>query len=288
MSAHIPKTQEEVLTGLIAEVVSAILQAAKLGTLDIDNFFVKRVLLQAEKVKQANWSIYYELLAYIEMYKRNFKKANQFLDNALKLNSSNITALVNRQRILMNLGCFDEVEKWILENYRYDDIDLYSAQSMFHIAVANLDFRNFMKYYENSYNKLSLVMDVKEIANHFPNYDELAKDIECIGLNKALFKQAMIFIYTFHRQITHEAYQPYFKIDTSDIPTLIVEMFLNIDVDTAIGLTSDFEEAFVDFALEQDNMDLLRKFSVFIKPSSLLDSNKEYPVYAGINKNWVV
>lgn len=288
MSTPIPKTQEEVLTDLIGEVVSAISQAAKLGTLDIDNFFVKRVLLQAEKIKQANWSIYYELLAYIEMYKRNFKKANQYLDNALKLNSSNITALVNRQRILMNLGCFDEVEKWILENYRYNDIDLYSAQSMFHIAVANLDFTNFMKYYDNSYNKLSLIMDVKEIANHFPNYDELAKDIECIGLNKALFKQAMIFIYTFHRQITHEAYQPYFKIDTSDIPTLIVEMFLNIDVDTAIELTSNFEEAFVDFALEQDNMDLLRKFSVFIKPSSLLDSNKEYPVYAGINKNWVV
>ena len=70
--------------------------------------------------------------------------------------------------------------------------------------------------------------------------------------------------------------------------TLIVEIFLNINEEKAVELTSDFEEAFVNFAIEKNEMDFLRKISVFIKPTNLIDWNEQYSVYKGIDEDWMV
>lgn len=287
MATPIAKTKEARQREIINELISAISNYEAQDSF-INQSFLQRISKEADELKEANWAMHYELLAYIQMYKKNYLQADKYFLNAIRLQPLDTVRMLNHKWILMALGRFDEVEDWILKNYSYDSIDKYSIQSFYQISLANLEFSNLKKYIEQSYSRLSLEMDLDAPKANIIELEKLANDIEQIHIDKALFKKAMIFIYRFFRKHSHNAFRPFFKIDTSDMPTLIIELFMNVEVNKAVELTSDFEEAFVDFSIEQDDMELLRKFSVFIKPSSLLDLDKEYPVYTGINKDWVV
>lgn len=288
MSNPVLETKTERLIKLKSSLIDVISDRRDSGLISVDEFFLFKTLKQADILKEGNWSLYYEILAYVSVIKKDYAAADIYFRKAIKSNPTDLNIVLNHNRILLLLGKFDEVQKWIVSTYPIDQIDIYSCQMLFLTSLVNLDFEKFKNYIENSYKILDLSYDLSRTMQNVTDLEKLSHDLECIDLSKALFKEAIIFIFMFYKGLTFDAFKPFFKIDTSYPATLILEIFLNITEEQAVSLTSDFEEAFINFSIEKDEMDFLRKFSIFIKPSGLLDSTKEYSMYKGIDGDWVV
>lgn len=288
MSNPVPETKSERLIKLKISLIDVISDRRNSGLINVDELFLQRTLREAERLKDANWSLYYEILAYMNIIRKDYVSADKNFRKAIKSNPTDDSIVLNHNRVLLLLGLFDEVEKWILTTYPIDQIDVYSCQMLYLTSLVNLDFKKFKEYLGNSSKSLALMYDLTKTMENALEIEKLSVDLEYIGLSKDLFKEALIFIYTFYKGLTFDAFKPHFKIQSTEMNTLIVEIFLNINEEKAVELTSDFEEAFVNFAIEKNEMDFLRKISVFIKPTNLIDWNEQYSVYKGIDEDWMV
>jgi hypothetical protein len=288
MSNPVPETKSERLIKLKISLIDVISDRRNSGLINVDELFLQRTLREAERLKDANWSLYYEILAYMNIIRKDYVSADKNFRKAIKSNPTDDSIVLNHNRVLLLLGLFDEVEKWILTTYPIDQIDVYSCQMLYLTSLVNLDFKKFKEYLVNSSKSLALMYDLTKTMENVLEIEKLSVDLEYIGLSKDLFKEALIFIFTFYKGLTFDAFKPHFKIQSTEMNTLIVEIFLNINEEKAVELTSDFEEAFVNFAIEKNEMDFLRKISVFIKPTNLIDWNEQYSVYKGIDEDWMV
>lgn len=266
-------TKAQVLAKLINELILALNPVNNIGLIDLSLVPLDRIQKNAKDCISEAPSYYYQLLGLIEAYKANYSQSDKYFKNAIQLNKSDLDIQLNHLNIRLILGHTKEVKDWILKNYPINEIDIYALHKLFLVSMFDLDFTDFNRYYYAS--KSSLVMGdaIKNLFEGSHYFDTLLKDLEKINVNKQDFKDVLLFVYHFYSIHTHAYFEPIFRIDDKYTHSLIVNIYMNVDIETAIDLTSDFEDAFVNFAIEKNRNNYLSQFSVFFKPISCIDED---------------
>lgn len=270
MGTSKPKSKKEALSELINNLVDTLHSKGNSGLIEPNEFLLRKTLNLAEPFMDADPANYWHLKGLIEANRCNFKQADINFKNAIKLDKSRIQIQMNYLNILLALGKTEEVGSWITDNFVPKDVNYYCLSHLFTLGLLNLDFTTFNKYYAAASHDSILPAALVEQIKTIPNIERMKTYLDELNVSKVDFKAVMRFILIFFSEKTLEVFSPHFSME-QDADSLEINLYLNIDVKTAVKLTNEFESKFVQFALEEGKPDYLSHFAVFFRPSSLLE-----------------
>lgn len=278
MAPRAPKTKEQVLLGLVEDTVKSYFHQQK-GISAVSKDHLSRILEKAEHNKQGSYSAYYLIKALVNIAEGNYAQAEANCENASRLAPDDVVILANYSTILLRNYKFSEAKNILLtlvnkfKDYKSNAV----ISNIFILPLLTLD-TDFMK-------NLDDVLD-DGWHEYQDAIDQLAEDINAVDISKHDYVEFMKVLDNFVNLKTRQPLMARFSIENGLSQNLMIEVFLEVTPQEAVYLTSEFEEVFMNYAIENERYDLLGKILVFFKCNTSRDDGRDDPkeLYLGMNE----
>lgn len=272
-----PKTKHDVLIDISNNIVDEYLEK-QAGLCSVNNLEIKRYLEAAEKNKSGSYADFHYIKALVHTVKGRLAEAKASYSVAVQNDSHNAVILGNYATLLIDRHEYN-LAKDILKKLTVDlklssDTILYS---IFRIALYTLDVSIFDEFKDNE----EIIYD----PNLIDQISQLREDISYIDISTREYVEFIEFLSNFVLCKTRQNFQPRFSINNGLEKNLTIEVFLDIDIDQASYLNSEFTTDFVNHVFDNGNYELLGKFLIYFKQKKNRDdgSKNSESLYTGIN-----
>lgn len=273
-----PKTKHDLLIDIGNDIVETYLEK-QTGIYSVNNLRMQKYLSDAEKNKTGSYANFHYIHALVHTVKGELQDAKRSYFIALQNDSHNAAILGNYATLLVDMHRYNDakdiLERLIVELRLHDETVMNSA---YRIALSTLDFSFFSRFKDNK--MLTLRSDlINEISN-------LKEDIGRVDISIGEYKEFIKLLSSFVLSKTRQSFQPRFSINNGLDRNLVVEVFLDVNLDQASNLNSEFTTHFVKNVFDNGNYELLGKFLVFFKQKESRYDGSEHPdsLYVGMNE----
>lgn len=273
-----PKTKYDLLIDIGNDIVATCLEK-QTGIYTFNKLRIQKYLSDAEKNKTGSYADFHYIHALVHTVKGELKEAKYSYTVALQNDSHNTVILGNYATLLIDMHKYNDA-KDILERLIVD-LGLYDEtvkNSVYRIALSTLDCSFFSRFKGNKMLTLN--------PNFITQVSKLKEDISSIDTSIEEYRDFIKLLSSFVLSKTRQDFKPRFSINNGLDRNLIVEVFLDIDVDQASELNSEFTTYFVENVLNNGSYELLGKFLVFFKQRKSRYDGSETPdcLYVGMNE----
>lgn len=190
----------------------------------------------------------------------------------------------NYNTVLIGTGDFEIAKADLEEYFSNDGKDFELLLNLFYCSCWTLDFTSFKNYYESVRGMDILPLGIKgRLEFHYQNieqWEKLGADLSSIGIDIDLYSEFYKLLNIFHDKYLYGALRMHFEIDDDEDQCLIIDVYANISSSDVLKLTSKFESYMVEYAVANDNRQLLSKFLVFFKDIKLCQEEEFSDVYS--------
>lgn len=273
-----PKTKHDLLIDIGNDIVATCLEK-QAGIYSVNNLKMQKYLNDAEKNKTGSYADFHYIHALVHTVKGELREAKRCYCVALQNDSHNAVILGNYATLLVDMHKYNDakdiLERLIVDLRLHDET---VKNSVYRIALSTLDFSFFSRFKENK--MLTLNSDlITEISN-------LKEDIARIDISLTEYREFIKLLSSFVLSKTRQSFQPRFSVNNGLDRNLVVEVFLDVNLDEASNLNSEFTTHFVKNVFDNGNYELLGKFLVSFKQRQSRYDGSENPdsLYIGMNE----
>lgn len=300
MSLHQPKSKAQAINDIKNDVISRYLKSAHSGLINPNEIYLIRAEQQIKRLKGSDFVVddfisYYSALAIVAAARGNLDQAKTLYSKVIDLRPNDLDHLSNYNNTLVGACRFSEAQDFIEDYFANKDMNYEILFNLYVCNLRNLDFRNFIKYYEKIRFKDVLSIKTKKelevIYNFSGQLDSLIEDLPSIGIDIKTYSEFFDVLYSFHRKYLYDSFNIRFSIENDDEQYLIVEVIANISIEECLFLTSKFESVLVDYAVKTNRDDILSKFLVYYKNQEIIQEVEGYcsnSIYLGMSEGLVV
>lgn len=283
MSPRQPKTKEQVLTKLVSDIVSDYFEDQKGVVRTITKSELSPYLSLAEKNKDGSHSAYYLVKALLNTVNDEFVKAERNCNNARRLAPNDVVILSNYSLMLLRLYRYSEAREQLKELInKFNCLEMNAVQTGLNdlpLLTLNTDF----------FRELEGVIEVPKWSKHLKYIEDLKKDIGLIDISVEQYTEFMEILENFVTTQTRQRLKPRFKVINGLDKNLVIEIFINMNIDEMAYLDSKFTTKFLDYVFDEERHNLLGKFIVFFRQSKNRYDGVENPdaLYLGMDEELV-
>lgn len=276
-----PKTKHELLIDISNDIVATCLERLT-GIYSVNNLKMQKYLSDAEKNKAGSYADFHYIHALVHTVKGNLKDAKHSYSIAIQNDSHNAVILGNYATLLIDMHKYSEakdvLERLIVDLKLYDET---VKNSVMRIALSTLDCSFFRRFRKNEMFTLD--------PDFMTQIAKLKEDIGCIDISIEEYRDFIKLLSSFVLSKTRQDFQPRFSINSGLDKNLIIEVFLDVNLDQASELNSEFTTHFVKNVFDNGNYELLGKLLVFFKQLDSRYDGSENPdsLYVGMNEELV-
>lgn len=281
MAPRQPKTKEEALNSLVNQIIEGHLLDQE-GIVTVNNFVLQGFLKRAEENKEGGLDSYYLVKALVNVIKGRLSIAEGEFEKALRLSPNNPFILINYSVVLRLLNKNDEANKLLLK--------VTKEFKFFENSMLNNILFNSIPELETKYlQELAQYLETDQMNSVINNLISLKRDLQEIDISLSEFEEVVSLLRSMVNRLTRQQFIPRFSINNGLDRNLKIEVFLDVNVDEASYLNTEFTTHFVDYIFDNDRHDLLGKFMVFFKQQKSRYDGTENPdaLYLGMNEELV-
>lgn len=283
-----PQNKEQILIGVANDLIHSL--HAQKGLISFDNTALKNSKRIADKNKEGDFALYYCVLSLIETTKANFTEAKRLYDNAMKIDQGRMDILPNYVSLLYRLSELEQtVERateYLKTNKSCDTTFIKLVYSSFFLLQSAPLITQSKEFIPCSPNGKDLLETSKELIMII---DQIKIDIESIDISVKEYSEFMALLNKFYSMKSHAEFDFRISIKNGLDQYLKMEVFIDVNVEDIVKLNSEFDSFFIDYAIEQDSLDMLGKFLVAFKLKNSRYDGTENPesLYIGVNEEMV-
>lgn len=257
MAKNEPQSKYELLVNIANEIIGKYILGQK-GLKIYNQIELARCVKLAEANKVGDYAIYYFIKALESLIKGKYDKALGFFEKTMKLPHSHESIPANYAITLLVLGKVIEaklvLDKFLEENNK-PELKVNAFISVFQqFLILSLDD--------------SLTSDLKGIDDKYVYRSKQAlkmkSDLSCINISPSEYQDFSTFLASFIFEETRQGFNPRFELDIEK-QSLIVEVFLDVNLNEVRYLNSAFSSKYIDYILSEERSNLLGKFVVFFR-----------------------
>ena len=285
MTLRPKKSKQDVLTDILHDMISEYFSNQKGIVLPATNSSLKAHLDKAERNMQGAPAIYYLIRGLAEMAKGNITATEKHFNNALKLDPSHPTIMSNYATILYLLKRYTKVKEIVRQLFEEKNVSPKGGSAvhtnLMHSSLVTLD----TNYYDSS----KVIESIDDWSDVVTSIKKIKVDINEVDISTAEYTEFLgeleLFVFSKTRQMA--TYR--LSVENGLDRYLKIEIFLDINVDEAAYLNSEFTTRFVDYVFDNERHDLLGKFVVFFKQEKSRYDGTKNPdaLYLGMNEELV-
>lgn len=285
MVPRAPKTKEQVLQEISNEILDEYMLdmsgLCKPHT-SITRKKLTRLLDKAEKHKEGNYADYHYIYALMHTVLLEYGKALNKYKTALNIAPNDVTILSNYAALLLETHNYKEAAK-ILEDLilNYKVYDETIMNNFYRIILDTLDFSLLDKFRKDE--------KVQSYLGQVYELQSLHENLSLIDISIDEYRKFMRLLTDFICRRTRQSFKPRFTINRGLDRNLKIEIFLNVNVDQASQLDSEFQSILLDYVFEHDCFDFLGKFIVFFRQLNSRYDGIEKPdaLFLGMNEELI-
>jgi len=281
MAPRQPKTKEKALNSLVNEIIEGHLLDQK-GIVTVNNFALQGFLKRAEENKEGGLDSYYLVKALVNVIKGRLSTAEGEFEKALRLSPNNPVILINYSVVLRLLNKNDEANKILIKVIKeFKFVESSMLNNILFNSIPDLE----TKYIQ----ELAQYLETDQMNGVIDNLISLKKDLQEIDISLSEFQEVINLLRSMVNRLTRQQFIPRFSINNGLDRNLKIEVFLDVNVDEASYLNTEFTTYFVDYIFDNDRHDLSGKFLVFFKQQKSRYDGTENPdaLYLGMNEELV-
>ena len=281
MAPRQPKTKEKALNSLVNEIIEGHLLDQK-GIVTVNNFALQGFLKRAEENKEGGLDSYYLVKALVNVIKGRLSTAEGEFEKALRLSPNNPVILINYSVVLRLLNKNDEANKILIKVIKeFKFVESSMLNNILFNSIPDLE----TKYIQ----ELAQYLETDQMNGVIDNLISLKKDLQEIDISLSEFQEVINLLRSMVNRLTRQQFIPRFSINNGLDRNLKIEVFLDVNVDEASYLNTEFTTNFVDYIFDNDRHDLSGKFLVFFKQQKSRYDGTENPdaLYLGMNEELV-
>lgn len=281
MAPYQPKDKAQFLDALSNEIVNKYLER-KSGLLKVDNRELESCLEKADANKDGSYATYHYINALIYTIKCQYNKARHSYNVALTLDPNDVAIMNNYATFLIDNNEYNKAYEIVVKLIR--DYKCYGEATMnnlYKIALRKLDTSYFQEFKDDE-----IVTGYLELTKQF---EKLKEDISLVNISLNEYTNFMELLLKFVSEKTRQSSKPRFSIDNGLDKYLNIEIFLDIDLDEAAYLNSEFNTHYVEYIFDNEQYGLLGKFVTFFRQEKNRYNGIENPdvLYLGMNEELV-
>ena len=281
MAPRQPKTKEKALNSLVNEIIEGHLLDQK-GIVTVNNFALQGFLKRAEENKEGGLDSYYLVKALVNVIKGRLSTAEGEFEKALRLSPNNPVILINYSVVLRLLNKNNEANKILIKVIKeFKFVESSMLNNILFNSIPDLE----TKYIQ----ELAQYLETDQMNGVIDNLISLKKDLQEIDISLSEFQEVINLLRSMVNRLTRQQFIPRFSINNGLDRNLKIEVFLDVNVDEASYLNTEFTTYFVDYIFDNDRHDLSGKFLVFFKQQKSRYDGTENPdaLYLGMNEELV-
>lgn len=278
MTAYDPEEKEKVLDDISNEILNKYFESQS-GLYSVDKSDIRKYLKVADENKSGNYATYHYIHALVFLIKLQYENAKKSFMTAIRNAPNDIIILGNYSALLVDMEEYDEAYELIKKLIKHHKVyDAAIMNNLYRMALNNLDVSYFEDFADDN-----IVTGYLQLTKQFV---ELRDDIDKVGISLEEYTEFMKILSRFVLNKTRQNFKPRISIVNGLDKHLTVEIFLNINLEEASYLDSEFTECFMDYVFEKDRYDLLGKFVVFFRQEKNRYDGTEHPdaLYLGMDE----
>lgn len=278
MAPRQPKDKEQFLDDLSNEIVSRYLER-KSGLFVANDKELKSYLRKADTNRGGNYATYHYINALIYTIKCQYNKAIHSYNVALQNDPNDVAIMNNYATLLVDIDkcnqAYEIVVKLIKQYKCYSEATM---NNLYRIALKTLDVSYFQEFKDDE-----IVIGYLELTKQFK---KLKEDIVKVDISLNEYNEYIQLLSRFISEKTRQNFKPRFSIDNGLDRNLNIEVFLDVDLDEAAYLNSEFKTHYIDYVFDNERHGLLGKFVVFFRQEKNRYNGIENPdaLYLGMNE----
>lgn len=276
-----PQKKEQILTEVANDIIDKY-YSQNVGLYKANKPQLQEYLSRADNNKDGNYAIYHLIKALVHGANSRYEDARESYLAALKLNPNSVPILGNYVTLLVDMNRYKEAYELIsvlIKNHKL--VDVVVVDGLYRMALNTLD----ISYFED-FSKYPDIINPLEITKQLI---ELKKDIKKIDISLQEYTEVMTLVSQFVLENTRQSFNPRFSICNGLDRHLMIEVFLDVNLQQASFLNLEFTTILLDHIFENNRHKLLGKFVLFFKQkNNRYDGNENHNnLYLGINEELV-